>query len=240
MLDNNNNRNPSLKARRSRSRQAAPPPIAPDGSKSLGEWAYEVILDRLLSREIAPGATLQERTLGDALRISRTPIREALTRLEAEGFVTRHAGRLLMAREIPARELMEIFQVRMMLEVEAVSLAIPNIDSGKLVMLRKLFESQRKRPLPHGGLHWDADDLLHGTIAEAAGNATLADMIVSLRRKTRMFNLKRMPDRFDAGTEEHLAIIDALERHDERQARRAMVTHIENSRQGVLKVLGAS
>ena len=53
-----------------------------------------------------------------------------------------------------------------------------------------------------------------------------------------MFNLKRMPERFLLGSNEHLAIIDALARRDERQARRAMATHIEHSRRSVLKVLG--
>jgi DNA-binding GntR family transcriptional regulator len=229
----------SASGRRRAAKHKPVPEQPPEAGKSLGEWAYEVILDRLLSRAIPPGSQLQERTLGDALKISRTPIREALTRLEAEGFVTRHAGRLLIVRDIPVRELMEIFYLRTILEVEAVALATPRIDMDRLAHLRKLFETQRKRPLPDGGLHWDADDLLHGSIADASGNATLAEMIRSLRRKTRMFNLKRMPDRFLLGTEEHLAVIDALERRDERQARRAMAAHIENSRQGVLKVLGA-
>jgi DNA-binding GntR family transcriptional regulator len=207
-------------------RTPAPPPPHANG-KSLGEWAYDVILDRMLSREIPPGAMLQERSLG-----------EALTRLESEGFVTRHAGRLLIVREIPVQELMQIFHVRSILEVEAVSLAAPRIDLDELATLRKLFETQKKKPLPDGGLHWDADDLLHGTIAAASGNQILADMVRALRRKTRMFNLKRMPERFLLGSDEHLAIIDALARRDERQARRAMATHIENSRRSVLKVLG--
>lgn len=205
--------------------------------KSLGDWAYEVILDRMLSREIAPGALLQERALGEALEISRTPIRQALTRLESEGFVTRHAGRLLIARDIPVQELMEIFHVRAILEAEAVTLATPRIDAAELATLRRMFETQKKRPLPDGGLHWDADDRLHSAIADAAGNRVLAEMIRGLRRKTRMFNLKRMPDRFVVGTEEHLAIIDALEQRDERLARRAMGTHLENSRRSVLNVL---
>lgn len=218
-------------------KRTAPPPQHANG-KSLGEWAYDVILDRMLSREIPPGAMLQERSLGEALEISRTPIREALTRLESEGFVTRHAGRLLIVREIPVQELMQIFHVRSILEVEAVSLAAPRIDLDELATLRKLFETQKKKPLPDGGLHWDADDLLHGTIAAASGNQILADMVRALRRKTRMFNLKRMPERFLLGSDEHLAIIDALARRDERQARRAMATHIENSRRSVLRVLG--
>jgi DNA-binding GntR family transcriptional regulator len=60
-----------------------------------------------------------------------------------------------------------------------------------------------------------------------------------LRRKTRMFSLKRMPDRFLPGSAEHLAIIDCLQRRDERAARRAMEQHLENSKLSILHILGA-
>ncbi|MBL6457399.1 GntR family transcriptional regulator [Belnapia sp. T6] len=207
------------------------------GTRSLADWAYEVLLDRMLSREMPPGHLLQERALGDALNISRTPIREALTRLESEGFVTRHAGRLLMVRELPASELMEIFHVRSVLEVEGIALATTRIGEAALAQLRALFETQMHGPIPDGGNHWDADDRLHGSIADASGNAVLAQLVRSLRRKTRMFNLKRMPERFLPGSLEHLAIIAALERRDAAAARDAMALHLDNSKRSILQVL---
>jgi len=206
--------------------------------KSLGELAYETLLDRMLSKELAPGTVLQERALGDDLQISRTPIREALTRLESEGFVTRHAGRLLTVREIPVQELMEIFHVRSILEVDGIALAAQRIPTEKLVEIRLLFESQMTGPIPDGGNHWDADDLLHGSIADASGNKVLADLVRNLRRKTRMFSLKRMPERFIPGSEEHLAIIAALEKRDAVAARAAMALHLENSKRSILQILG--
>jgi len=206
--------------------------------KSLGELAYETLLDRMLSKELAPGTVLQERALGDDLQISRTPIREALTRLESEGFVTRHAGRLLTVREIPVQELMEIFHVRSILEVDGIALAAQRIPTEKLVEIRLLFESQMTGPIPDGGNHWDADDLLHGSIADASGNKVLADLVRNLRRKTRMFSLKRMPERFIPGSEEHLAIIAALEKRDAIAARAAMALHLENSKRSILQILG--
>jgi DNA-binding GntR family transcriptional regulator len=207
-------------------------------SKSLGELAYDTLLDRMLSKELAPGTVLQERALGEELQISRTPIREALTRLESEGFVTRHAGRLLIVREIPVHELMEIFHVRSILEVDAIALAAQRIPMEKLAELRRLFESQMSGPIPDGGNHWDADDLLHGSIADASGNKVLADLVRNLRRKTRMFSLKRMPERFIPGSEEHLAIIAALEKRDAPAARAAMALHLENSKRSILQILG--
>lgn len=207
-------------------------------ARSLGDRAYDALLDRMLSQELPPGSVLQERVLGDSLRISRTPIREALARLEAEGFVTRHAGRLLIVRQIPVQELMQIFHVRRMLEVEAIGLATHRITDAMLQQLRELFETQMNGPIPDGGNHWDADDLLHGSIADASGNVVLTEMVRGLRRKTRMFSLKRMPDRFLPGSAEHLAIIECLQRRDEIAARRAMELHLENSKLSILHILG--
>jgi DNA-binding GntR family transcriptional regulator len=206
--------------------------------RSLSDVAYDALLDRMLSQELSPGSLLQERVLGESLHISRTPIREALARLEAEGFVTRHAGRLLIVREIPVRELMQIFHVRGMLEVEAIGLATHRIADNQLETLRDLFETQMHGPIPDGGNHWDADDLLHGSIADASGNAVLSEMVRGLRRKTRMFSLRRMPDRFLPGSVEHLAIIDSLVRRDELAARAAMTLHLENSKLSILHILG--
>jgi DNA-binding GntR family transcriptional regulator len=213
-----------------RPRDAAP--------RSLSDVAYDALLDRMLSQELAPGSLLQERVLGESLQISRTPIREALARLEAEGFVTRHAGRLLIVREIPVQELMQIFHVRGMLEVEAIGLATNRIAEDRLHTLRNLFETQMHGSIPDGGNHWDADDLLHGSIADASGNAVLAEMVRGLRRKTRMFSLRRMPDRFLPGSIEHLAIIDSLIDRNEIAARRAMTLHLENSKLSILHIIG--
>ena len=91
---------------------------------------------------------------------------------------------------------MQIFHVRGMLEVEATELATHRIAADRLAELRELFETQMRGPIPDGGNHWDADDLLHGSIADASGNGVLAELVRGLRRKTRMFSLKRMPDRF--------------------------------------------
>ena len=214
------------------------PAAAETDARSLGERAYDALLDRMLSGELPAGSMLQERSLAEALDISRTPVREALAKLETEGLVTRHVGRLLVVREIPAQELMQILHVRSILEVEAVALATGRIAAENLKHLRAVFEQQTKGPAPDAGNHWGDDDLLHGTICEASGNAVLAETVRGLRRRTRMFNLKRMPERFVPGNQEHLAIIEALERGDEKLARRSMATHLENTKRSILNKLG--
>ena len=218
--------------------RSAPVSIDESDGRSLSERAYDQLLDRMLSGELPAGTLLQERPLADALQISRTPVREALAKLESEGLVTRHVGRLLIVREIPVQELMQILHVRSILEVEAVALAADRISRTQLETLRATFEEQMKGPIPDAGNHWGADDLLHGAICEASGNAVLTEMVRGLRRRTRMFNLKRMPERFLPGCSEHLAIIEALERGDEKMARRSMATHLDNTKRSILNKLG--
>ncbi|BBK29375.1 DNA-binding GntR family transcriptional regulator [Stella humosa] len=205
--------------------------------KSLGDRAYDQLLDRMLEGVFAAGTLLQERALAEMLGISRTPVREALAKLESEGFVTRHAGRLLVVREVPLQELMEILHVRAILETEAAGIAAGRVGADELRALRRLFEAQLQGPLPDGGDFWAADDRLHGVIVDAAGNAVLAVTVRTLRRRTRMFNLKRLPERLVPGCHEHLAIVDALERGDGEAARTAMATHLDNTRRSILAKL---
>ncbi len=205
--------------------------------KSLGDRAYDQLLDRMLEGTFPAGTLLQERTLAEMLGISRTPVREALAKLESEGFVTRHVGRLLVVREVPMQELMEILHVRTILETEAAGIAAGRIAAADLAGLRDLFQAQLDGPLPDGGNFWAADDRLHGLIVDAAGNAVLADTVRSLRRRTRMFNLKRLPERFVPGCHEHLAIVAALEAGDGTAAREAVATHLDNTRRSILAKL---
>lgn len=208
------------------------------GMRSLSERAYEQLLDKMLGGELRAGTLLNERILAEALQISRTPVREALTRLESEGLVTRHAGRLLIVREISVQEIMAVFHVRSILESEGIVLATGRIPGGELKDLRSRFKALLTGATPDEANHWGLDDQLHGMIADASGNPVLAETVRNLRLRTRMFNLTRMPERFVPGCREHLAIIDALERQDEKAARHAMSTHLENTRRSILNKLG--
>lgn len=205
--------------------------------KSLGDRAYDQLLDRMLEGTFPPGTLLQERALAEMLGISRTPVREALAKLESEGFVTRDVGRLLVVREVPMQELMEILHVRTILETEAAGIAAGRIPAAELAALRALFEAQLAGSLPDGANVRAADDRLHGSIVDAAGNIVLAETVRSLRRRTRMFNLERLPDRFVPGCREHLAIVAALEQGDGTAARLAVAAHLESTRRGILAKL---
>ena len=105
--------------------------------KSLRDQAYERLLDMMLAGELGAGDILQERRLAEALAISRTPVREALSRLESDGLVTRLRGRLLTVRQFTAAEFMDALNVRKLLELEAASLAAGRVSADRARGLRR-------------------------------------------------------------------------------------------------------
>jgi len=207
-------------------------------SKHLGEVAYERLLDMLLSGEVTGGTILQERRLAEILAISRTPVREALSRLETEGLISRHGGRLMTVFKVSPQEFIEVFNIRKLLEVEAAGLAAEEkIDKAVVTNIRaRLLELLDVRE-PTSAEHWAVDDLVHGAIAEAAKNTLLATMIRDLRRRTHIFNTRRIPQRLRPGTLEHLAMIDAVAVGDKERAQSLMADHLEKAKQAVVQQL---
>lgn len=205
--------------------------------KSLSQQIYDRLLTMLIQRELPAGTVLQERKLAEALDVSRTPAREALNRLETEGFISRQPGNSMIVREFSVRELTEVLHLRGLLEAEAVSLAIGRIPAEELDAIeagvRRMLEAEKPDPLED----WKVDTHLHGAIAEAAGNALLAKMALELRLKTRMFNLTHMPERFRVGHGEHLKIIEAIRAGDRDAAKTAVRDHIDGVKGSIIRKL---
>jgi len=198
--------------------------------QSLTETAYEAILNRILDGRLKPGARLQERRLGDELSLSRTPVREALSRLENEGLVTREQ-RVSIVRTITLQDFLEILHVRMLLETDAVGLACGHIPLEELQRLKARTKAM-KGASKADFVALDSD--LHGTILDHSGNRTLAGIVAQLRKKTAMFNVGRIPERTGPVVDEHIAIIDALIANDPDAARKAIAMHLGNVRTSIV------
>lgn len=206
--------------------------------KSLSQQIYDRLLTMMIQRELPVGTVLQERKLAEALAVSRTPAREALNRLVTEGYISRRPGNSLIVREFSARELVEVLHVRVILEAEAISLAIGRIPMQELdeieAGVRRVLEDKHPDPADD----WAVDSRLHDTIANASGNVLLAKMALELRLKTRMFNMIRVPERFRVGHMEHLEIIAAIRAGEKEAAKAAVRTHIEGVKNAIIRKLG--
>lgn len=194
---------------------------------SLGERTYRLISEMILNGKLSYGDPIQERRLAEMLSVSRTPVREAINRLEAEGMLERSAGRVIV-REIRLKEFVEILHVRKLLECDAVREAAKNIDLKELQKIREAIEGILNRKNVTAFELRDVDDRFHNFIAEGSKNSLIIELISDLRKRTAMFDHERLPNRLKPGNMEHLAIIDALEQRDGALASARMARHINN------------
>ena len=212
--------------------------VAPGEARSRRWVAYDFLLDRIIGGQLPGGTIIEERALTEELGLSRTPLREALGRLEGEGYLVRQ-GRKLVVHTITERDFIEILHLRKVLEAEAVSLATPRLVPAQIAALREALTELEPPATPSPQQRRAVDDLLHGTIAAASGNRRLAAAIEDLRQKTRAISIRLLEE---AGYpivdfNEHMAILHAIELRNPEQARFAMLAHIESARANILRKL---
>ncbi len=208
-----------------------------NASKGLANQAYDTLVDLILSRELKQGEQVQERALAQKLGLSRTPLREAMHRLEGERVLERKSNNRLFVRQITLQEIMETLYVRRILESDAAARSAGKIPVEKLMDLRKRITELMASNDPSHPMHQQIDAELHGLITEYSENELLTSMIQDLRRKTSMFSLKRMENRMTSVCIEHMNMVDALERGDAQAAAAETMQHIDNIRQAVINKL---
>lgn len=205
-----------------------------DPISTLGHSTYERLRDMILSGALPAGTSLQEKKLAERLGVSRTPVREATMRLMMEGLVLRAAGLTPVVRKLSVDDFIEILHVRRLLEVEAAGRAAEKGGSDDLREIAARIAEFRDGLEPTPEEHVTVDDRLHQVIADLAGSRLLAELISDLRQKTKIFDMGRVPERFQPGVLEHLEIIDAILNRDVERAQSAMRTHIDNVRASVM------
>ncbi|WP_138472499.1 GntR family transcriptional regulator [Poseidonocella sp. HB161398] len=212
------------------------------GAQRRSMIAYEVLLHKILTGELAAGSVIQERRLTAEIGVSRTPVRDALIMLENEGLLVRSAPRTLQVKHMDTRDYLDNIQIRQMLEPEAARLAATRLDLADIeaigIRIRALIDAPGE---PARTELRATDEALHKMIAMGSGNPQIWRIIQGLRLQTQIFDLKSLPNRRAATFEEHLRILEALKARDPEAARAATNTHLANVRQSILDHLtGAS
>jgi DNA-binding GntR family transcriptional regulator len=195
---------------------------------NLSNLAYKAVSDMIRSRRIRGGEVVIEAKIAEMLGVSRTPLREALQRLEGEGLVVKSAYRSFMVRNVDLSEYLQSLKVREILEGEAAALAIGRIPRGSIGAARREIDELMAATSYHTDAHWRSDDTVHGLTIDGCANPTMGRMIRDLRVTTRLFEIARLSDRLEPDSREHLEILDALEAEDAKWARRAAQAHIRS------------
>lgn len=223
---------------------ASPPP-------TLRELALRWLRDRITSGELAPGARLSDLVLSKEIGISRTPVREAIQQLAADGLVevVPHAGATV--RRPNASELEELYEIRGVLEGHAAARAAGACTPAQADELRAICAGMEAIPLPADGLlsvedsvrQREIDLAFHRRVLELSGLARLRRLVEDAGVIARPFEAMR-GDRlsgtaFAEACRHHRAITDAIAARDAEGARAAMGAHIASGRAGIRERLAA-
>jgi DNA-binding GntR family transcriptional regulator len=193
---------------------------------------------RILSAALPPGGTVDEQEIAASLGISRTPVREALRKLEQEGLVVRYPNRGAVVTQLSMKEVVEIWQIREILEPAACLLAAARIDAAALAGLEKaIAELSTLGPgFEDYEAHNRSDLELHRLVLGSAGNATLLAVVEALDARVRQARSVNSPSRFRESVAEHQEIITALKAADGPGAAAAMSRHLANARASLARL----
>jgi len=222
----------------SASQASASPPAAIAPAALYVEVAKR-LRERIFAHEFAPGQWLDEQALAAQYGISRTPLREALKVLAAEGMVTLKPRRGCYVTEVSDRDLDDIFPVLALLESRCALEATLKAGPADLRRLETLHESLEAHAAK-GNIDrfFEANQDFHRTVMELAGNRWLTQVIQDLRRALRLARHHSLlaRGRMRESLAEHRAILAAIRAHDAERAGELMHLHLTQGRAAIAKV----
>jgi len=196
---------------------------------SREQQAYERIKEAILTFKLKPGQSLVENELASQLDISKTPVRDALLRLEKEGLVTRVLYKGASVAELNQRKMEEIFEIRAALEGLATYLATPFITKEEVLEAQRLVNAHAAA-LASGDIREASrlNRLFHELIVRKSPNQWLKDILSNLEDHLRRYRMLSsfQGDRRDKSIVEHQRILDAIQRKDPEAAEKAMREHL--------------
>lgn len=205
----------------------------------LVEHAYGVIREKILSGEFEAGQWLRESDLANVAGVSRTPVREALRRLTAEGLVAHERNRGVQVQSWTEQDLNEIFGLRSLLEPWAAAQAAARgeADLDQLVALTDAMESEIDARSPDLAKVTDLNNRFHNLVLEGSGNARLCMLVASviLTPLVRRTFSHYQPDRLRLTIYQHREVINAIRAGDAMWAESIMRAHIHR---GWVEMLG--
>lgn len=205
--------------------------------KPLRDIVYQELKTEIMTGTIKPGTRIMEVDIAQEMGVSRTPIREAIRKLEKEGFVTIEPRRGVYAADLSVHDMLDVLEVRQNLEGLAAAYAAQRINEEQKAALYKCSEDFNKAVEDENTADMiDYDILFHHLLVEASGNSVLVDMVSKLQEQVLRFRYLYFSDfkRASLMPAEHKAIIDAVCAGDAELAREAADVHIDRLKQIVI------
>src|SRR5262245_547485 len=209
----------------------------------LHQQVAQQLRQMLVEGRVSPGAKLNERELCEHLRVSRTPLREAIKMLAAEGLVELLPNRGAAAVSLTEEDIAHTFEVMAGLEAQAGELAAQRITEAELAEIQAIhFEMMAAYTRRDLSAYYTLNARIHSAISAAAKNPVLAQVYeqVNARLQALRFRSNQDGEKWKNAMKEHEKMIEALATHDGAAMREVLLSHLRNKREVVLDQLRAA
>lgn len=213
-------------------------PVKLENYKPLREIVFETIREAIISGDLRPGERLMEVQLAEEMGVSRTPVREAIRKLELEGFVVMIPRKGAYVAGISMKDIADVFEIRTALESLAAGLAAERITEDELEELeRSLVSVSESTESNNLQALVDTDADFHDIIYKASRNERLVQIINNLKEQIQRFRTTSLahPGRMRKALEEHKQIVEALSERNIALAQTLAQEHIENAENSMLE-----
>lgn len=206
-------------------------------SKTKKCYAYETLKDMIFRHELPLGEMISETFLAERLGMSRTPIREALQLLATEGFIKVIPKQGIIVQDVSITEAWEIYEIRLALEQFVIGRIIEKTTPEHIIHLREIIEKQKacmeSNDIYQFMVH---DSEMHMYLFQIYENSKMREFTEKLRARFFTVGLKalRKTGRMQSSVEEHVKMVDALERKDLQAALSSLEQHLEHGKQHVI------
>lgn len=212
-------------------------------AKSLKDQIYDIVKEDIINQTYKNNTVLNEKKISQELNVSKTPVREALKALEAEGWVEYVPYKGILVKQMSLDDLKDVFRVRKVLEIMVVESVVKKITPPLLQELHNSMQKQEallKNNEPVVSEFIDYDVEFHGILLKVAGSHLLTDLIGQMRDKSKCFGMQAIfsrRSRYEETIAEHRAIYDAVADKDLQSAQKAMAVHIDNTFNAAMQYL---
>lgn len=208
-------------------------------AESLKVKAYNIIKNNIVECIYIPGTMINEEQLKNELNISRTPIRDALSRLEQEGLINIKAKKGILINPITIEEINKIFEVRLLVEPYAIQKYGYKIEAAELLNYLNYYHGEKNQYLTKEKVI-ELDDRFHDSIINCIPNNYLTNfynIIKAQNKRLRILSGTEYTNRIELGQIEHVKIIESLLKEDWDMASDFLIEHLKESKSSAFKLL---
>lgn len=217
--------------------------LQPNEEVGVSNWVTSKLREAILSGVFEPGQKLSQDRIAEDFKVSRTPVREAMKVLAAEGFVEIQSYRGVYIPEISARDVKDVFEFRWIIEPEITRQSTPLITQETIDTLSELLEHSGSSSVIIPDQHYyDSDKQFHDAIAGYCQNRILLETLEKINYRivrVRNFAIHQPGSHLNNSHQEHIQILDAIRKRDAEEAGRLMEFHLKSSADRILKYITA-